>query len=184
MVRVRIPSVALAGLAVAVLVLVLGGCNRSGRGIKAYCDSVRSGEDPLLLFDRYDPSSADRGQAALDQAVERLHEIEGRAPVEVDEALRTLVDAAEQLAAALHVRTGADGSDATSTRSQSSSPSQSESQSAVSPQSSSAAGTAATAALSIDAGKVTSASGTVTRFTTDRCGVSLGATGPSNQPTG
>jgi hypothetical protein len=65
----------------------------------AFCAAVRSGENPLDLFDRYDPSDADTAQ--LQRGIDRLGQLERAAPGDIKPDMKVLVDVARQLAAAL-----------------------------------------------------------------------------------
>ena len=94
---------ALIVVAVAAIALVAGivvFASRDDRGsTAAFCNSVRSGENPLDTFDRYDPSNADTAQ--LKRGVERLQQLERAAPTQIRGDLTALVDVAKQLVQAL-----------------------------------------------------------------------------------
>ena len=70
-----------------------------GGSTTAFCKSVRSGENPLDAFDRYDPSNADTAQ--LQRGVERLQQLEGAAPPQIRADVKVLVGVAQQLVKAL-----------------------------------------------------------------------------------
>ena len=90
-------------VAVAAIVLVAGVAllwsRDDGGSTTAFCTSVRSGENPLDTFDRYDPSNADTAQ--LQRGVERLQQLEGAAPTQIKADVKVLVDVAQQLVKAL-----------------------------------------------------------------------------------
>ena len=67
--------------------------------VERIVDAVRSGENPLDTFDRYDPSNADTAQ--LQRGVERLRQLEKAAPKEIKDDVKVLVDTSEQIVKAL-----------------------------------------------------------------------------------
>jgi hypothetical protein len=90
-------------VAVAVIVLVAGiallWSRDDGGSTTAFCNTVRTGENPLDAFDRYDPSNADTAQ--LQHGIERLQQLERAAPAEIRPDVKVLVDVAQQLVKAL-----------------------------------------------------------------------------------
>jgi len=94
---------ALIVVTVAAIALVAGivafASRDDGGSTAAFCASVRSGENPLDTFDRYDPSNADTAQ--LKRGVERLQQLERAAPTQIRGDLKVLVDVATQLVQAL-----------------------------------------------------------------------------------
>ena len=90
-------------VAVAAIALVVGivvfWSRDDGGSTSAFCASVRTGENPLDTFARYDPSNADTAQ--LKRGVERLQQLERAAPGEVKSDVKVLVDVAQQLVQAL-----------------------------------------------------------------------------------
>lgn len=94
---------ALVIVAIAAIVLVVGVVffvtRDDGGSTGAFCTSVRSGENPLDTFDRYDPGNADTAQ--LNRGVERLQQLERAAPSSIKADMKVLVDVARQLTTAL-----------------------------------------------------------------------------------
>jgi hypothetical protein len=86
-------------LGVACSLVFVAACSSHGTA-KAFCDSVRTGENPLDVFNRYDPADA----AAKDQlqaGVQRLQVLQKAAPGDLRDSVATLVDVASKLEAAL-----------------------------------------------------------------------------------
>jgi hypothetical protein len=67
----------------------------------AFCTSVRTGENPLDVFDRYDPTNLDTARDQLQRGVDRLRQLEQAAPGEVSGDMKVLVEVAQQLVTAL-----------------------------------------------------------------------------------
>jgi hypothetical protein len=90
-------------VAVAAFALIVGTVvfwSRDDAGTTAsFCASLKSGENPLDTFDRYDPSNADTAQ--LQRGVDRLEQIEKAAPKEIKDDVKVLVDTAQQIVKAL-----------------------------------------------------------------------------------
>jgi hypothetical protein len=87
-----------AGVAiVAVLAVVLLGRGGGGGSVKEFCAVLRSGDDPLAVFDRYDPSNPDAAGATLREGAERLRALQRAAPGELDGSMQTLVRVADEL---------------------------------------------------------------------------------------
>jgi len=92
--------VAAAGVALLVAIVLLW--SKGGAGsTEAFCRSVRAGENPLDVFDRYDPSNVDAARQQLQRGIDRLRELERAAPGEIHGDVHVLVDVAQQLANAL-----------------------------------------------------------------------------------
>ncbi|MEY2403021.1 MAG: hypothetical protein QOD38_572, partial [Acidimicrobiaceae bacterium] len=62
-----------------------------------FCAALRSGDDPLAVFDRYDPSDPEAAGATLRQGADRLRELERAAPGEVKGSMSALVRVADEL---------------------------------------------------------------------------------------
>jgi predicted RNA-binding Zn ribbon-like protein len=91
----------LAAIAVFALVLVAPGCGGGGGSTKAFCDSVHAGENPLDVFDRYDPTDVAGSRDVLQQGRDRLHQLEQAAPDEIRSSVHVLVGVVDQLLTAL-----------------------------------------------------------------------------------
>ena len=90
--------VAVAAIALVVGIVVLWSRDDVG-STAAFCTSVRSGENPLDTFNRYDPSNADTAQ--LTKGVERLRQLEKAAPAQIKGDMKVLVDVGQQVVQAL-----------------------------------------------------------------------------------
>jgi hypothetical protein len=92
-------------VAAAVVVLVVAIVllwNKGGTGSTAsFCASLRQGENPLDVFDRYDPTNVDTARTQLQQGVERLKQLQRAAPGEIRDDMGVLVDVAQQLVTSL-----------------------------------------------------------------------------------
>jgi hypothetical protein len=84
-----------------VLLLASAACGGGGGSTKAFCDSVRSGDNPLDVFDRYDPTAVAASKDLLQRGRDRLHELEQAAPDEIRSSIHVLVGFADQLIATL-----------------------------------------------------------------------------------
>jgi hypothetical protein len=154
-----------AGAALAIVVVLtvvlLGRQGETGSTAK-FCDTLRSGDDPLAVFDRYDPSNPDAAGVTLRQGADRLRELERAAPGEVKGSMSTLVRVADELVKVV----GATASSSAST----------------------ASTTPSTHDFQADFASVEQASATVVSFAQGSCGVSLGgstvtaATVPAGTP--
>src|SRR5688500_10768041 len=91
-------AVAAIGLAVAIVVLWSEGESGS---TASFCSSARTGENPLDVFDRYDPTNVDSARVELQRGADRLEELEQAAPGEIHDDMQVLVDVARQLVTAL-----------------------------------------------------------------------------------
>jgi|GEM_PF-6968502 len=114
-------------------------CSSSHGSTKAFCETLRSGDNPLTLFNHYDPTNVATAHDQLDRATERLRQLHDAAPLEIRDDLQVLVDVADRLVAALDPA---------------------------------AAGQPAPDFAS-DAPRIESASGAVTSFASQECGVDL-----------
>ncbi|MEY2403328.1 MAG: hypothetical protein QOD38_879 [Acidimicrobiaceae bacterium] len=92
--------VAVAAVALLVAIVVLWSKGESG-STSAFCTSVRTGENPLDVFDRYDPTNVVAARGELQRGIERLRQLESAAPGEIRGDMQVLVDVAQQLVAAL-----------------------------------------------------------------------------------
>jgi hypothetical protein len=90
-------------LACVVGLSTLLGC--TGKGTTAsFCTTVRAGENPLDVFDRYDPSDVSGGHATLQKGISRLKQLEASAPTDVRPSLTTLTIIAQALMTTLDAR--------------------------------------------------------------------------------
>jgi hypothetical protein len=69
-----------------------------------FCTTVRAGENPLDVFDRYDPSDVAGAHTTLEQGVNRLKQLEAAAPKELRPSLKTLASVAQELITTLDAR--------------------------------------------------------------------------------
>lgn len=92
--------VGVAGVALLIAIVVLWNKGSSG-STAAFCTSLRSGEDPLDVFDRYDPANVDVARDQLQRGLDRMRELEHAAPGEIDGDVKVLVEVAQQLRQAL-----------------------------------------------------------------------------------
>jgi len=83
-------------------------CSGGGSGsTKAFCEAIHSGDNPLDVFDRYDPTNVATASEQLQRGVERMQELERAAPSEIRGDLGVLVDVGSKLVVALDPATGA-----------------------------------------------------------------------------
>lgn len=127
---------------------IAAACGSSGGSVKAFCRTVRQGENPLVILDRYDPADPAAARVTLQEGVQRLKQMRSSAPRgQVSDSLGTLIAVTEKLSAALEQRasnpSGAQVPDFTS-----------------------------------EADSVDKASATVTRFASDNCNVQLDTNAP------
>jgi len=88
--------------AVAVAVCVMSTACSSGSGsTKAFCDALRSGDNPLDVFDRYDPTNVATARDQLERGVARLRQLQDAAPSEIRDDMGVLVDVGSKLVDAL-----------------------------------------------------------------------------------
>ncbi|MEY2449476.1 MAG: hypothetical protein QOH79_2952 [Acidimicrobiaceae bacterium] len=92
--------VAVAAVALLVAIVALWSKGESG-STSAFCTSVRTGENPLDVFDRYDTTNVVAARGELQRGIERLRQLESAAPGEIRGDMQVLVDVAQQLVAAL-----------------------------------------------------------------------------------
>jgi hypothetical protein len=81
-------------------------CSSNGGNTKAFCDALRAGENPLDVFDRYDPTNVSTAREQLQRGVDRLRELERAAPSEIRDDLQVLVDVGNKVVEALDPATG------------------------------------------------------------------------------
>jgi len=95
-------------LAFALAVFALSACSGGGGdSTKAFCDAVHNGDNPLDVFDRYDPTNVTTASEQLQRGVERMQELERAAPSEIRSDIGVLVDVGSKLVVALDPATGA-----------------------------------------------------------------------------
>jgi hypothetical protein len=92
--------IGVAAVALLIAIVVLWDKGESG-STAAFCTSVRTGENPLDVFDRYDPTNVDVAREQLQRGVDRLRQLEQTAPGEIRDDMKVLVDVAQQLVTAL-----------------------------------------------------------------------------------
>jgi hypothetical protein len=92
-----------AGVGLVVLLIAIAALWSKGEAgsTKAFCDSLRSGENPLDVFDRYDPANVATAKADLKRGVDRLRELRGAAPRDIQDDMGVLVDVGDRLVTAL-----------------------------------------------------------------------------------
>jgi hypothetical protein len=98
--RNAIIVVAVAAIGLAVAIVLLWSEGKSG-STASFCSSARTGENPLDVFDRYDPTNVDSARDELQRGVDRLRQLEQAAPGEIHDDMKVLVDVAQQLVTAL-----------------------------------------------------------------------------------
>ncbi len=86
---------------VLLLVIVLLWSKGEEGSTAAFCSSLHAGDNPLDVFDRYDPSDVQSARTELQRGVRRLEQLRDAAPSEIHDDMGVLVDVARQLAAAL-----------------------------------------------------------------------------------
>jgi hypothetical protein len=99
--RNRATIVIAVGAVVLLVAIVLLWSRGEGGSTAAFCTSLRSGENPLDVFDRYDPADVAAARTQLNQGVDRLRQLERAAPGEIHADMKVLVDVAQQLVQAL-----------------------------------------------------------------------------------
>ena len=132
-----------AALLVVLVVVVVGRGGDSG-STADFCATLRSGDDPIAVFDRYDPSDPTAAAATLRDGADRLRQLQRAAPGEVKAPMATLVRIADELVKVVTATTAASGAPST------------------------------THDFRDDFASVEQASGTVVSFALSACGVSLG----------
>ena len=93
--------------AVVLVALVGSACSSGGGSTKAFCASVRGGENPLDVFDRYDPTNVATARDQLQRGVDRMKELQQAAPSEISGDLGVLVDVGSKILVALDPAAGA-----------------------------------------------------------------------------
>jgi hypothetical protein len=92
-------------LTAAIALTPLLACSGGGGSTASFCNAVRHGENPVLIFDRYDPTDPAAARATLQQGLDRLKQLESSAPSgEVKTSVGTLTKVAEKLIATLDQR--------------------------------------------------------------------------------
>jgi hypothetical protein len=86
---------------VAAIAIVILWSNGESGSTAAFCTSVRTGDNPVDVFDRYDPTNVDAARSDLQRGLDRLRQLERAAPGEIRGDMHTLVDVAQQLVTAL-----------------------------------------------------------------------------------
>lgn len=130
-------------LVIASAFAIASACGGSGGSVKAFCRTVTQGENPLAIFDRYDPADPAAARSTLQAGVARMEQMRSAAPRgEIRDSLATLISVAQKLSSALEQRA-------------------------------SNASSAQVPDFSSEADQVAKASSTVTRFASDRCGAQL-----------
>lgn len=95
-------------LAAVLAAFVAAACSGGGGGsTKAFCDSVRAGENPLDVFDRYDRTNVATARDQLQRGVDRMKELQRTAPSEIRNDLGVLIDVGSKLVIALDPAAGA-----------------------------------------------------------------------------
>jgi hypothetical protein len=94
-------------VAVGLAALAGGACSSGGGSTNAFCESVHGGDNPLDMFDAYDPTNVSAARDQLQRGVDRMKELERAAPSEIRDDLRMLVDVGSKLVVALDPAAGA-----------------------------------------------------------------------------
>jgi len=99
----RRSALVVVGVAVVLLLVLIVAFWSQGEGgsTAAFCSSARSGENPLDVFDRYDPTNVATARQQLQAGLQRLQQLEHAAPGEIRDDMKVLVDVAQQLVTAL-----------------------------------------------------------------------------------
>src|SRR4051794_20295667 len=82
---------------VVVLVVVLVGRGAESGSTAKFCDTLRSGDDPIAVFDRYDASDPAAASATLRAGADRLRDLQRAAPASLKGPMTTLVTVADEL---------------------------------------------------------------------------------------
>jgi len=98
--RPAIIVVAICMVALAVFIVVFWSKGKAG-STAAFCKSVQTGENPLDVFDRYDPANVQGAREQLQPGLDRLKELERASPSDIHDDVKVLVDVAQQLVEAL-----------------------------------------------------------------------------------
>jgi hypothetical protein len=94
------------GLAVVLAAIVLLWSKGGAGNTRTFCDTLRNGENPLDVFDRYDPANVTAARADLQRGTERLRELQRAAPRQIADDMDVLVKVADDLVQALTPETG------------------------------------------------------------------------------
>jgi hypothetical protein len=90
-----LPAVTIAGC------VILTACSGGSGSTKAFCDTLRSGDNPLDVFDRYDPTNVTTARDQLERGVARMRQLQDAAPSEIRDDMGVLVDVGSKLVDAL-----------------------------------------------------------------------------------
>jgi len=98
-----------ATIVVALAVAVAAGtaCSDGGGNTRAFCDALHAGDNPLDVFDRYDPTNLATARDQLQRGVDRMKDLEKAAPSEIRGDIAVLVDVGSKLVDALDPAAGA-----------------------------------------------------------------------------
>ena len=93
---------------VALVIAALGGaaCTSGGGSTRAFCNSLKTGDNPLDVFDRYDPTNVSTARDQLQRGVDRLQALEQAGPSQVHADLQELVDVGTKVVKALDPAAG------------------------------------------------------------------------------
>ena len=99
----RRTALIIVGVAVVLLLasIVVFWSEGEGGSTAAFCANARTGENPIDVFDRYDPTNVATARQQLQAGVTRLQQLERAAPGEIRDDVKVLVDVAQQLVTAL-----------------------------------------------------------------------------------
>jgi hypothetical protein len=98
--RSAVIVIAIAVVVVTVVIVLSWSSGKSG-STAAFCSTVRTGPNPLEVFDQYDPTNVATARDQLQPGVDRLRAWQRAAPGEISGDLQLLVSVAQQLVAAL-----------------------------------------------------------------------------------
>jgi hypothetical protein len=87
--------------------LVAAACSSGGSSPKAFCDALHAGDNPLDVFDRYDPTNVETARDQLQRGVDRMQQLERSAPSDIRDDMAVLVDVGSKLVQALDPAAGA-----------------------------------------------------------------------------
>jgi hypothetical protein len=93
-------------VALAIAAVGGGACTSGGGSTKAFCNTLRSGDNPLDVFDRYDPTNVSTARDQLQRGVDRLQALEQAAPSQLHADLQQLVDVGTKVVKALDPAAG------------------------------------------------------------------------------
>jgi hypothetical protein len=98
--------VAGAGLVVLLVAIVVFWSKGEAGSAKEFCASLRTGENPLDVFDRYDPTNVATARGELQQGADRLRELRQAAPRQLQDDMDVLVNVADELVRVLDPQGG------------------------------------------------------------------------------